>query len=87
MDANVLLAGASLILFLVFIAYFGYLIYHQQQVEPEEKPVYGVQLLEQHYAPGATVSSRRRTGSRRSPRHPTRSRSRATSTARSSRAA
>ena len=55
MDANVLLAGASLILFLVFIAYFGYLIYHQQQVEPEEKPTYGVELLQQHYAPGDTV--------------------------------
>src|ERR671936_2815406 len=55
MDANVLLAGASLILFIVFIAYFGYLIYHQQQVEPEEKPTYGVELLQQHYAPGETV--------------------------------
>jgi len=55
MDANILLAGASLILFVVFIAYFGYLIYHQQQVEPEEKPTYGVELLQQHYAPGDTV--------------------------------
>ena len=55
MDVNVLLAGASLILFVVFIGYFGYLIYHQQQVEPEEKPTYGVELLQQHYAPGDTV--------------------------------
>jgi cytochrome c1 len=55
MDANLLLAGASLILFVVFIGYFGYLIYHQQQVEPEEKPTYGVELLQQHYAPGDTV--------------------------------
>jgi mono/diheme cytochrome c family protein len=55
MDANVLLAAASLILFAAFIAYFGYLIYHQQQVEPDEKPVYGVELLRQHYAPGDTV--------------------------------
>lgn len=55
MDPNLLLAGASLILFLAFLAYFGYLIYHQNQVDPEEKPVYGVELLEQHYAPGATV--------------------------------
>lgn len=55
MDANILLAAASLLLFVLLIAYFGFLIYHQQQVEPEEKPVYGVQLLEQHYAPGATV--------------------------------
>lgn len=55
MDANILLAGASLLLFAVFIAYFGYLIYHQQQVEPEEKPTYGIELLQQHYAPGDTV--------------------------------
>lgn len=55
MDANILLAAASLILFVGFIAYFGYLIYHQQQVDPEEKPVYGVELLQQHYAPGDTV--------------------------------
>ena len=55
MDANILLAGASLILFVVFIGYFGYLIYHQQQVEPDEKPTYGVELLQQHYAPGDTV--------------------------------
>jgi mono/diheme cytochrome c family protein len=55
MDANILLAAASLVLFIAFIAYFGYLIYHQQQVEPDEKPVYGVELLRQHYAPGDTV--------------------------------
>src|SRR5512142_3176448 len=55
MDANVLLGGASLILFIAFIAYFTFLIYHQNKVEPEEKPVYGVELLEQHYAPGSTV--------------------------------
>ncbi|HZP95963.1 MAG TPA: c-type cytochrome [Candidatus Limnocylindria bacterium] len=55
MDANVLLAAASLLLFLLLIAYFAFLIYHQGQVEPEEKPVYGVELLRQHYPPGATV--------------------------------
>lgn len=55
MDANILLAGASILLFVLLLAYFGYLIYHQQQVEPEEKPLRGVELLEQHYAPGATV--------------------------------
>ena len=55
MDPNLLLAGASLLLFVLLLGYFGFLIYHQQQVEPEEKPVYGVELLEQHYAPGATV--------------------------------
>ncbi len=45
MDANILLAAASAVLFLVFIAYFGYLIYHQQQVDPDEKPVYGVEVV------------------------------------------
>jgi mono/diheme cytochrome c family protein len=55
MDANIILGVASLILFVAFIGYFGYLIYHQQQVEPEEKPTYGVELLRQHYAPGDTV--------------------------------
>ena len=55
MDINVVLAGVSLLLFLAFIGYFAYLIWHQEKVEPEEKPVYGVELLEQHYPPGATV--------------------------------
>ncbi len=55
MDPNIILAAASLILFIAFIGYFGYVIYHQQQVDPEEKPVYGVELLRQHYAPGDTV--------------------------------
>ena len=55
MDPNVLLAAGSAILFALFIGFFGYAIYHQQKVEPEEKPRYGVELLEQHYAPGATV--------------------------------
>ena len=55
MDPNLILGVASLILFIAFIGYFGYVIYHQQQVDPDEKPVYGVELLEQHYAPGDTV--------------------------------
>ncbi len=55
MDPNLLLGVSSLILFIAFIGYFGYVIYHQQQVDPDEKPVYGVELLEQHYAPGDTV--------------------------------
>ncbi len=55
MDANVLLAIASILLLLLLMAYFAFLIYHQGQVEPEEKPVYGVELLLQHYPPGATV--------------------------------
>ena len=55
MDVNLILAGVSVLLFIALIAYFGFVIRHQEQVEPEEKPVYGVELLEQHYAPGATV--------------------------------
>jgi cytochrome c553 len=52
---DLLLGVSSVVLFIIFIGYFGYVIYHQQQVDPEEKPVYGVELLRQHYAPGETV--------------------------------
>ena len=55
LDVNVILGVVSILLFVALIAYFAFLIRHQEQVEPEEKPVYGVELLEQHYAPGATV--------------------------------
>lgn len=55
MDVNFLLAAVSVLLFLALLAYFAFLVVHQERVEPEEKPVYGVALLEQHYAPGATV--------------------------------
>lgn len=55
MDVNLILGVVSLLLFIALIAYFGFLVMHQEQVEPAEKPVYGVELLEQHYAPGATV--------------------------------
>ena len=55
MDINVILAAASLLLFVALLGYFGYVAYHQQQIEPDEKPATGVELLRQHYAPGATV--------------------------------
>jgi mono/diheme cytochrome c family protein len=55
MDLNVLLAAASLLLFVALLAYFGFVAYHQQQVEPDEKPTTGVELLRQHYEPGDTV--------------------------------
>lgn len=55
MDLNVVLAAASLLLFVALLAYFGYIAYHQQQIEPEEKPATGVELLRQHYEPGDTV--------------------------------
>lgn len=55
MDINVILAAASLLLFVALLAYFGYVAYHQQQVEPDERPATGVELLRQHYGPGDTV--------------------------------
>ena len=55
MDLNVILAVASILLFIALLGYFGFIIYHQQQVEPEEKPATGVELLRQHYGPGDTV--------------------------------
>jgi len=55
MDLNVILAAASLLLFVALLGYFGFVAYHQQQIEPEEKPATGVELLRQHYDPGDTV--------------------------------
>lgn len=55
MDLNVILAVASLLLFVALLAYFGFIVYHQQQIEPEDKPATGVELLRQHYGPGDTV--------------------------------
>jgi mono/diheme cytochrome c family protein len=54
LDVNVLLAVASILLFLGLIGYFAFLVRHQEEVEPE-KEVYGVELLEQHYEAGETV--------------------------------
>lgn len=54
MSVNLILAAASVLLFLGLIALFAYLIRHQEQVEPEVE-VYGVELLRQHYEAGATV--------------------------------
>jgi cytochrome c1 len=55
MDPNIILAAASILLFIALLAYFGFVAYHQQQVEPEEKPATGVELLRQHYGAGDTV--------------------------------
>jgi mono/diheme cytochrome c family protein len=55
MDLNVILAVASGLLFVGLLAYFTFVAYHQQQIEPDEKPATGVELLRQHYAPGDTV--------------------------------
>jgi mono/diheme cytochrome c family protein len=54
-DINIILAAASTLLFGALLAYFGFVAYHQQQIEPEEKPATGVELLRQHYAAGDTV--------------------------------
>jgi mono/diheme cytochrome c family protein len=56
LDVNTLLAVAAVLLLLGLMAYFAFLIRYQEKVEPStQKPVYGVELLEQHYAPGETV--------------------------------
>jgi mono/diheme cytochrome c family protein len=55
MDINIVLAAASLLLFVALLAYFAFVAYHQQQIEPDEKPVTGVELLRQHYGAGDTV--------------------------------
>lgn len=54
-DANVVLALVSLALFAGLIAFFGFLIKHQNEAEPEEKPVEGVELIRQHYGAGETI--------------------------------
>ncbi len=55
MDLNIMLAAASALLFVGLIAYFSFLIYHQQAAEPKEERLFGVELLEQHYPAGATI--------------------------------
>lgn len=54
-DLNYVLAGVSIVLFLGLIAFFAFLIKHQNEVEPEEKPIEGVELLRQHYGAGQTI--------------------------------
>src|SRR5712691_1130558 len=53
MDLNLVLAAASLLLFLGLVGFFAYLVVHQQGLEPREQT--GAELIEQHYAPGDTV--------------------------------
>src|SRR5205807_8585890 len=52
-DANFVLAAVSLLLFLAFVGFFGFLVFHQQSMETREPT--GAELIEQHYAPGQTV--------------------------------
>jgi mono/diheme cytochrome c family protein len=52
-DLNFVLAAVSILLFLGFLGFFGYLVFHQQSLEPPEKT--GAELIEQHYAAGETI--------------------------------
>jgi cytochrome c553 len=54
LDPNLILAAVSLLMFAGLVAFFAFLVRHQGEVEPD-KETYGVELLEQHYAPGDTV--------------------------------
>lgn len=54
-DANFILAVASVLLFGGLIAFFAFLIRHQDQIDPKEEDLYGVPLLRQHYEAGETV--------------------------------
>jgi len=53
LDFNFVLAAVSILMFVGFLAFFGYLIFHQQSLEPKEKT--GAELIEQHYAAGETI--------------------------------
>src|SRR5437867_2661337 len=53
LDLNFVLAAFSLLLFGGFLAFFGFLMFHQQSLEPKEKT--GAELIEQHYAAGETI--------------------------------
>ena len=55
LDANIVLAAVSVLLFGGLIAFFGFLIKHQNEMEPDAKPVEGVELIRQHYGAGDTI--------------------------------
>jgi mono/diheme cytochrome c family protein len=54
-DTNVILAIVSLGLFAGLLGFFAFLIKHQNEIEPEERPVEGVELIRQHYGAGDTI--------------------------------
>jgi mono/diheme cytochrome c family protein len=54
-DMNLVLAGLSVALFVGLIGFFAFLIKHQNEVEPDEKPIEGVELIRQHYGAGETI--------------------------------
>jgi mono/diheme cytochrome c family protein len=53
LDLNFVLAAVSILMFAGFLAFFGYLMFHEQSLEPKEKT--GAELIEQHYAAGETI--------------------------------
>jgi mono/diheme cytochrome c family protein/cytochrome c2 len=54
-DMNYVLAGLSIVLFVGLIGFFAFVIKHQNEVEPDEKPIEGVELIRQHYGAGDTI--------------------------------
>jgi cytochrome c1 len=54
-DANTILAVFSVLLFAGLLAFFAFLIKHQNEVEPEAAPIEGVELIRQHYGAGETI--------------------------------
>lgn len=54
-DPSVALAVFSLLLLAGLVAFFGFVIKHQNDLEPDQKPAEGVELLRQHYAAGETI--------------------------------
>ncbi len=54
-DVNLALGAASVLLFGGLIGFFLFAMRHQNEMEPDEKPVEGVALLRQHYAAGETI--------------------------------
>jgi mono/diheme cytochrome c family protein len=55
LDSNVILAVFSVLLFGGLVAFFAFLIKHQNEIEPEARSVEGVELIRQHYGPGETI--------------------------------
>ncbi len=54
-DTNIVFAAASVLLFVGLLGFFGFLIKHQNDMEPGEKPVEGIELIRQHYGAGQTI--------------------------------
>ncbi len=54
-DTNIVFAAASVLLFVGLLGFFGFLIKHQNEIEPAEKPVEGIELIRQHYGAGQTI--------------------------------